>query len=215
MSKNVVLKATKRTITGKQVSQLRRQGQLPGVIYGSHMEPINISLEAHNASLTIPHLTASSIVTIDVEGKEIQALVREKQRNYIKGTLLHVDFLAVSASETIRAYVPISQHGLAPAVKDYNAVLVTNLNEVEVEALPKDLPERFDIDLSSIKEVGDAIYLKDLSLPAGVQMLHDVEDAIVVATGAAKEEVEIVEGEVSATEPELVERKKKDEVEEE
>lgn len=215
MSKKVVLNATKRTVTGKQVSQLRRQGQLPGVIYGAHMEPINISLEAHSAGLTIPTLTSSSIVTLSVEGKEYQALVREKQRNYIKGTLLHVDFLAVSATETIRAYVAISQHGVAPAVKDYNAVLVTNLNEVEVEALPKDLPERFDVDLSSIKEVGDAIYLKDLTLPAGVTMLHDLEDAIVVATGAAKEEVEPVEGEVSETEPELVERKKKEEVDEE
>ena len=99
----VVLKAEKRTVTGKQVRQLRRAGQLPGVVYGYNFEPTAISLDAHNAQKVIPQLTSSSIVNIDLGGKLIPALVREKQKNYIKNVLTHVDFLAVSMTEKIRA----------------------------------------------------------------------------------------------------------------
>ena len=77
----VVLKATKRTVTGKQVSQLRRAGQLPGVIYGHSVGSIPISLEAHSAGLTIPKLTSSSIIDIELDGKLIPALVRENKKN--------------------------------------------------------------------------------------------------------------------------------------
>jgi large subunit ribosomal protein L25 len=81
----VILKATKRDVVGKQVKAMRRDGQLPAVIYGRHLEPIAISLEAHAAGLALGKLTSSSLVTIDLEGKEYPALVRERQRNFIKG----------------------------------------------------------------------------------------------------------------------------------
>src|ERR1043166_1981468 len=92
----VVLNASKRDVIGKQVKALRREGKLPAVIYGRHTEPININLDAHSASLALGKLTSSSLVTIAVDGTEYPALVREKQRDYIKNRLLHVDFLAVS-----------------------------------------------------------------------------------------------------------------------
>ncbi|MCS6994386.1 MAG: 50S ribosomal protein L25 [Anaerolineales bacterium] len=208
----VVLKATKRTVTGKQVKQLRRKGLLPGVIYGHNMEPTPISLDAHDASLILPKLTSSSIVTIDLEGKQIAALVREKQRNFIKNFFTHVDFQAVSLTEAIRTYVSLHFSGAAPAVKDFQAIVVTNLAEIEVEALPADLPERIEVDLSKLAAIGDAIYVKDLVVPAGVEVLTDGDEVVVVATGATeeKEETEIVEG----IEPELsVERGKKEEEE--
>ena len=84
----VVLKATKRDVVGKQVKALRREGKLPAVIYGRHTDPININLDAHTAAVALAKVTSSSLVTIDVEGDEHLALVREKQRNYIKNTLL-------------------------------------------------------------------------------------------------------------------------------
>lgn len=208
----VVLKATKRTVTGKQVKQLRRKGLLPGIIYGHNMEPTPISLDAHDAGLILPKLTSSSIVTIDLEGKQIAALVREKQRNFIKNFLTHVDFQAVSLTEAIRTYVSLHFSGTSPAVKDFQAIVVTNLNEIEVEALPADLPERIEVDLSKLTAIGDAIYVKDLVVPAGVEVLTDGDEVVVVATGATeeKEETEVVEG----IEPELsVERGKKEEEE--
>ena len=126
----VVLKAERRTITGKQVNSLRRTGNLPAVIYGRRVEPVPIVLEAHSAGLILAKLSSSSLVTIELEGKEYPALVREKQRDYIKGFLTHVDFLAVSLTEKIRASVRIDISGISPAVKDLNAVLVHGLDSL-------------------------------------------------------------------------------------
>ncbi len=206
----VVLKATKRTVTGKQVRQLRRQGLLPGVVYGHAMQPTPISLNAHETGLVLPKLTSSSIVTIEMEGQQIVALVREKQKNFIKNFFTHVDFQAVSLTETIRTYVSLHFFGTAPAIKEFQAAIVTSMDEIEVEALPNDLPERIEVDLSKLAALGDAIYVKDLPIPAGVQVLTDGDEAVVVAT-ATREEVESTEV-VEGIEPELsVERGKKEE----
>src|SRR5512139_1505548 len=144
----VVLNATKRDVVGKQVKALRREGKLPAVIYGRHTEPVNINLDAHSASLALGKLTSSSLVTINVDGTEYPTLVREKQRDYIKNRLLHVDFLAVSMTEKLTAWVGIELSGVSLAVKDFNAVLVTGLDEIEVECLPADLPEKIVVDIS-------------------------------------------------------------------
>lgn len=205
----VVLQAQKREVVGKQVRALRRQGMLPAVIYGRHIQPINIALDAHSASLTLSKLTSSSLVTIEVDGKEYPALVREKQRNFIKNTLLHVDFLAVSLTEKITTYVAIQLEGVAPAVKDFNAILVTGLTELEVECLPTDLPERIVVDISGLKEIGDGVYVRDLVVSDQVKVLDDPDELIVVATAMAAEEEVAAEGE--AAEPEVIEKGKKEE----
>ena len=206
---NIVLKASRRSVSGKQVKALRRQGQLPAVIYGHHLEPISIVLDTHTASLALAGLSSSAIVTIDLEGEQHAALVREKQRDYIKNRLLHVDFLAVSLTEKLRTNVRIVLHGVSAAVRDLNAVLVSNLSEVEVESLPRDLPTHLVVDISTLKAVGDALYVRDLAVPSGVVILTDAEETVVVATGAAKEEASAEGG--HAAEPEVIERGKKEE----
>jgi large subunit ribosomal protein L25 len=215
----VVIKATPRTVTGKQVHALRRAGQLPGVIYGHNIKPMIISMNARDASRILYKLTSSSLVTIDLDGKEYPSLVREKQRNYVKGNVIHVDFQVVSLTEKIRANVGIELSGLSPAVKDFNAVLVTGLVELEVEAFPQDLPERIVVDISTLANVGDGIHVRDIVLSDKVQVNNAPEEMIVLAT-AAKEEVEevpVVEAEVAAegaAEPEVIEKGKKEEEEE-
>jgi large subunit ribosomal protein L25 len=216
----VVLKATKRDVTGKQVNALRRAGQLPAVIYGRHTEPISISLDMHAASMALGKVGTSSLITVDVDGKEYPALVRERQRDYLKGTLKHVDFLAVSLTEKIRADVRIEIVGTSPAVKDFNAVLVNGLFSLSVECLPTDLPDRIVADISSLVQVGDGIHVRDLQVPENVRVLDDEDEVVVVATYAKEEVVEeaapAVEGavptEAEGAEPELsVERGKKEE----
>ncbi len=208
----VVLKAEKRVVVGKQVRALRREGKLPGIVYGRHIQPINIALDAHSATRTLSRLTSSSLVTIELDGKEYPTLVREKQRNYIKNNLLHVDFLAVSLTEKITASVSIQLEGVAPAVKDFNAVLVTGLTELEVECLPTDLLERIVVDISGLQEIGDGVYVRDLVISDKVEVLSEPEEMIVVATAMAAEEVEeAVAGE--AAEPEVIEKGKKEEEE--
>src|SRR5512134_74231 len=213
----VVLKAERRDVIGKQVKAMRRAGKLPAVIYGRHTEPNNVSLDAHNASLVLGRLTSSSLVTIAVDGQEYPALVREKQRDYIKNRLLHVDFLAVSLTENIRATVSVNFVGVSMAVKDFNAVLVTNLQSLEVECLPTDLPERIDVDISVLARPGDGIRVKDVKVSDKVRLLDDPETMVAVATFAKVEEEAVgvpgAEGVAPAeAEPELaVERGKKDE----
>jgi large subunit ribosomal protein L25 len=217
----VVLKAEKRDVIGKQVRAMRRDGRLPAVIYGRHTDPIVVSLDFHSASLALGRLTSSSLVTIDVDGKEYPALVREKQRDYIKNRLLHVDFLAVDLTETIRATVSVNFVGVSTAVKDYNAVFVVNLQSLEVECLPTDLPERIDIDISVLARPGDGIRVRDVQVSDKVQVLDDPDTMVAVATFAKVEEesaaVPGAEGVApAATEPELAaERGKKEEEEEE
>ena len=216
----VVLKAEKRDVIGKQVKALRREGKLPAVIYGRRTEPISILLDAHTASLTLGKLTSSSLVTIDLDGQEYPSLVREKQRDYIKNRLLHVDFLAVSLTESLRASVAVNFVGLSLAVKDYNAVLVTNLQSLDVECLPADLPEGIDVDISVLARPGDGIRVRDVQVSDKVHILNDPDTMVAVATFAkVEEEVAAVPGAEGVTpteaEPELaVERGKKEEEEE-
>jgi large subunit ribosomal protein L25 len=213
----VVLKAEKRDVIGKQVKAMRRAGKLPAVIYGRHTDPIIVALDSHSASLVLGRLTSSSLVTIDLDGREYPALVREKQRDYIKNRLLHVDFLAVSLTETLRASVAVNLQGVSAAVKDFNAVLVTNLQSLEVECLPTDLPERIDIDISVLARPGDGIRVRDVKVSDKIRLLDDPDTMVAVATFAkVEEEVAAVPGAEGVApvegEPELaVERGKKDE----
>ena len=213
----VVLKATKRDVVGKQVKAMRRNGQLPAVIYGRHNDPINISLDAHTASLTLGRLSSSSLVTIDVDGAEYATLVREKQRDYIKNRLLHVDFLAVSQDEKLTATVSLHFIGVSIAVKDFNAVLVHNLEELEVESLPADLPERIDVDISVLSRIGDGIRVRDVVVSDKIRILENPDTMVAVATAPkVEEEVAAIPGAEGVTpteaEPEIsVERGKKEE----
>jgi large subunit ribosomal protein L25 len=218
----VVLKATKRAVAGKQVRALRRDGKLPAVIYGRHTEPVNIVMDAHTASLALGKVTSSSLVTIDVDGTEYPALVRERQRDFIKNRLLHVDFLAVSLTETLRTYVNLRYIGVSTAVKDFGAVLVHNLEQLQVECLPADLPENIVIDISVLARVGDGIRVRDIPVLDKVHVLDNPDTMVAVASAPKVEEevaaVPVAEGAVvtpTEAEPELaVERGKKEDEEE-
>ena len=206
----VVLKAQKRSVIGKQVKVLRRAGQLPAVIYGKGFDPIAITLDLHSASKILPRISSSHLIVVDVDGIEHNTLVRDKQREPITGGLLHVDFLEVSLTEKLRTVVIIHVEGEAPAVKNYNGVVIVGTEEIEVEALPRDLPERIVVDISTLAEIGDAIYVRDLVISPKVRVLSD-PDEIIVNVAAPVVEVEAEEVAVVVPEPEVIERGKKEE----
>jgi large subunit ribosomal protein L25 len=207
---DVVLKAQPRTVTGKQVRGLRRQGLLPAVIYGHNFEPIIISLDHHNASRALPHVTSSQLITVDVNGAPYTVLVREKQRDPISSTLLHVDFLAVSMTEKLRVTVGIEFTGEAPAIKTYDGIVVTSREQLEVESLPRDLPNHIEISLSGLAEIGDAIYVRDVTVAPGVTLLDNPDDVIVLVTPPLSE-AQLAQQEGGAFEPEVIEKGKKEE----
>ena len=143
-------------------------------------------------------------------------MVREKQRNYVKGNLIHVDFQVVSLTEKIRANIGIELTGSSPAVKDMNAVLVTVMNQLEVECFPQDLPERLVVDISGLANIGDGIHVRDIVLSDKVQVLQDPNELIVLAAAPKQEVEEVVAPEAEAVaeevaEPEVIEKGKKEE----
>lgn len=210
----IILQATNRDVIGKQVRALRRQGNLPAVLYGRNFKPIPVSLSLQDTSKVMPYISSSQLVVIDLEGDRHTALVRDKQIHPVKGTLEHVDFLIVSMTETLKTLVSIELQGDSPAVKELGGVLVVGQSELEVESLPQDLPERIYVDISVLKEIGDALYVNDIPAIPNVEVLADPEEMIALITYAeveVEEEEEIEEEEEFEAEPEVIERGKKEE----
>lgn len=207
-----VLNATLRTVKGKKVGAMRREGKLPAILYGHNFESTAITLDLRETSKVLHGLTASSLVYINLEGKEHAALVREKQRDFLRNVMKHVDFQIVSLTEKIRAKVAIIHEGLSPAVKDFNGVVVTEMDSIEVEALPQDLPEKIVLDMSKLKKIGDHFTVKDIVLSDKVHIHAEPDDVVVIVTLTKEEEVEpAAEGEAVAGEPEIIEKGKKEE----
>jgi large subunit ribosomal protein L25 len=209
----VVLKAQPREVIGKQVRALRRAGQLPAVIYGTKITPIPISLDYHETSLLLPKISSSQLLVVEVNGEQYSTLVRERQRDPVTGNMLHVDFQSVSLTEKLRVNVGLQFKGEAPAVKIYDGILSTSLEELEVECLPGNLVNYLEVDLSTLKHIGDAIYVRDIPLPPKVEVLNDLDEMVVVITAPTIAVEAPMEGEVAVFEPEVIEKGKKEEEE--
>jgi large subunit ribosomal protein L25 len=214
----IVLNATRRTVTGKKVGALRREGKIPAIMYGHGFDPTTITLGLQETTLALRGVSGSSLVNVSLDGKEHAALIREKQRDVIRGTLLHIDFQVVSLKEKLRTVVGIELTGEAPALEDFNGILVNGISGVEVECLPQDLPERIVLDVSGLNNIGDGLFVKDVKLPDEVDILTDLEEMIAIITTGTSQEVEeeeIEEGLGEESEPEVIEHGKKEEEEEE
>lgn len=206
----IKLSAMKRDITGKQVKALRREGNIPAIMYGSGISPIPIYLNAHASKKVISSASSSQLIQLEVEGENNTTLIRHKQVHPVTGTIMHVDFQRLIMTEKLRAMVRVEMLGEAPAVKMYDGILVTGQESVEVESLPEDLPEKIVIDLSSLEKIGDSIHVKDIIPPPNVVLFSNPDDMIVLITAPSAEE-EIVEVVVAEGEPEVIERGKKEE----
>jgi large subunit ribosomal protein L25 len=214
----VVIQASRRQVLGKKVGGLRREGMLPAIVYGSKIDSIPITLDMREASQTLEKLSPSALVVVEVDGEQHYTLVRDKQRNPVLGSIIHVDFQAVSLTEKVRADLNINLIGEAPAVETYLGIVVPSLEQLSIECLPKDLPDRIDVDISGLMEIGDSILVGELNVPEGVEILSDPDEVVVVVIAQAAEEVEEVEEEEEfeeGVEPEVLERGKREEEEQE
>jgi large subunit ribosomal protein L25 len=190
-----VLQADKRSITGKKVKALRRDGKVPAVIYGSEIDPTSITLDYREVRQTLKDAGANTLLTIQMDGEEFITLVREQQREVISRDLLHVDFQAVSLEEVITTTVPIAVEGEAPAVSEYNALLVTELDELHIEAKAKDLPDSIEVDVTGLTEIGDNILIQDLKVSDEVKILEDPDEIVIVVASPTVLEIELEEEE--------------------
>jgi large subunit ribosomal protein L25 len=211
------LYAKQRAVVGKKVKALRRQGLLPAVLYGTGIEPLPIELDAKEASRILSSVRGSTLVTLTVDKDQHQVLVRDEQRDVIRRDLIHVDFLKVAMDVAIRTEVPVDFVGEAPAVSEKGGVLVTELTEIEVEALPANLPDRIVVDLEPLAEIDDTITVGDLFFGEGVEVLTDLNEVLARVIYQMEEEIEeeaIEEVIPVEMEPELIERGKREEREE-
>ena len=209
MSKEeIIIKAQKRTVMGKKVNALRREGWLPGVVYGRHLQAFPIQMPAHETSLIMSKLTSSSLVTIDVDGEKHTAIVRDRQRDVIYGRLTHVDFLALSLNEKLRTTVGLELVGEAPVLKLADVILNQGVFELELECLPQDLPSKIEVDVSKIASMDDLITVGSLNLGDKITVLTDPTE-VIISVGYSEQEKEPAAEAVEA--PEVVERGKKEE----
>jgi large subunit ribosomal protein L25 len=212
MMSETVLEAVKRTVTGKQVKALRRAGVLPAVMYGAGIEATPIELDSHAASLILASVGGSTLLTLSLGKDQHQVLVREMQRDPIRMEILHVDFLKVAMDVKIRTMVPIELIGEAPAVEELGGLLVSGVSEVEVEALPADLPEKVSVDIASLETMDDNITIADLVFGEGIDVLSNPEELVASVVYQAEEiieEEEIEELLEEAGEPEVIEKGKR------
>ncbi len=211
MAKQLKLSVQTRAEAGRTaVKKIKSAGFVPAVIYGSKQEPLNLQVSAREISKLLSHSTGEHLlVELEIaDGAKVTnrlALIQEVQHHAVRRDILHVDFHAVDANKKLHAEVAIEAVGESTGVKNRGGILELNLHSIEVECLPKDLPEIISIDVSAL-DIGDAVKVRDLQLPAGVTSRAN-PDLTLVHVAAPKVEVEPVPGAVVA-QPEVLKEKK-------
>ncbi len=198
-----------REITGKKVKALRREGFIPAELYGHGLKNAHLAVVTKEFNKVFKEAGSNTVVTLVLENEKKPAIIHEVVRDYLTGDVEHVDFYQVKMDEKIKAKVPLEFVGEASAVKEKGAVINKTMLEIEVEAFPQDLPHRLTVDITPLDDLNKSIYVKDLVVPKGVELLVDLETAIATATPpAAEEEVKAEETvDVSAVKVETEEKK--------
>ncbi len=197
-----------RTVLGKKVGRLRREGRLPGVIFGGHADSVPVDTDQHAFELGFRSFGQTTLLSLEgLDGGEVSALVHSVSRNPRTGRLIHVDFTRVSLTEKTHAEVPLHFTGESPAVKLGEAVLIHAMDHVRIEAFPQDIPRRIDVDLAPLQQLDDAVHVRDLIVDTQTVTILNGADELVVKAGAVKVEAEptpvaavAAEGEVAVAE---------------
>ena len=191
----------------------RREGRIPGVLYGHGEAPIPVSVGARDLQIALRHHRGSNpIVNLAVGGSEYTALIRDAQYDPVTHDVLHLDFQHISLTETIEVRVPVRLTGLAVGVKDSGGILETILRDLEVRCLPTAIPTSIEVDVSALA-IGDSVHVRDLRIP-DVTILTDADATVatvVPPTVMEEKPAEVVVGEPAAAEPEVIAKGKKEE----
>ena len=213
MAKQQKLTAHPRIKTGRSaVNEIKKLGLVPAVVYGGKDKPINLTINARQIGNILAHATSEHFL-VDLEiadgGSTTNrlALVQEVQHDALKGTVLHVDFHAVKADEKLHAEIPVVTTGEPAGVKNFGGILEISMHAVEVECLPKDLPDLITLDVSALN-VGEAIHVKDIQFPEGVTSRVDGDLTVVRVAAPTVEAEPVVTAE--AAQPEVLKEKKDD-----
>jgi len=187
------LSAKTRKEKGKKTNSLRGAGSIPAVVYGPKAKNISIQVDEKEFKKVLNKAGESSLIELLIEGEKDKkpVLVHDIQRNPVSGNFMHVDFFQASLTQEVEVKIPLVFEGTAPAEKDLGGTVVKNMLEIEVKALPQNLPHEIRINVDSLKTFEDHISVKDLVLPKDVEVLKKPEEIIVAVLPPQKIEEEL------------------------
>ncbi|MBN2442372.1 MAG: 50S ribosomal protein L25 [Spirochaetales bacterium] len=190
--KKRTLEGVLREKTSKGSAQLlRRNGKIPSVVYG-HTEPFSIAVDEHEFNSKFKTISENIIINLNVAGKSHDVLVKDYQENILTGKIVHLDFYEIEMGKLLKTHVPIHTVGTPLGAKE-GGIFELLLHEVEVECLPRHLPEEVSVDVNALN-VGDSIHIRDVEPPEGVKF-HNSPDAVICHVTRRKEEKAAVEEE--------------------
>jgi large subunit ribosomal protein L25 len=201
----IELAATRRTVEKKTAKRLRREGRVPGILYGHGFESVPLHFDALDLKRTLATAGASQLIQLQIDEATPQpVLAREIQRDVLSGEPIHVDLLAVSMTEKITAEVTVTLIGEPESVATGEGLLLQGINTLEIECLPGDLIPHLEVDVSHL-ELNTAIYVEDLQVPQGITILSDPQELVAQVIYEEVEEEEEEEEELFVEEPAEVE----------
>ncbi len=209
----VELQAQPRVIVGRKSKTLKTKGLIPAVIYGHNFKALNIQVSIKEFQKVYAEAGESTLVYVKLENESYPAIINDVTVDPVDDHLVHADFYKVKLDEKIHAKIPVVVMGESAAVKD-GGILVKNINEIEVEGFPQDLPHEFTVDISALKKIRDHIQVKDLKVPANIEIKANPEEIIVLVQEPISEEKlkESLEAAAPTTDDvEVIEKEKKEE----
>jgi large subunit ribosomal protein L25 len=187
------LAAERREITGKKVANLRRNGQLPGVVYGHGVDSTNVTIDAHDFEQLRRHSGPNALVDLSVDGeKPAPVLVHGIQVHPVNRRTLHVDLFVVTMTEELTVDVPLTATGESPAVTLQGGTLLHPIESVRVRALPDHLPQSIEYSVESLVDFDTTIHVRDLVVPSDVTLLTDGDEIIAKVQAPRVEEATVV-----------------------
>lgn len=184
------LKAQPRELTGRKVKQLRLKGLLPATVYGRNVKSVSVQLGTDEFSTVYQQTGESSLIDLALDKDVRPVLIHNVQKHPVSGAPVHVEFFQVDLKEKVRTNVPLVIVGEPPAVTDKTGVLLSIMDAVEVEALPRELPEKIEVDVTGLGAVGQEITVGDLKAASGVTIMTDGNLTVVKIGALVSKEAE-------------------------
>lgn len=178
MAQKEQLSVEKRSVFGKQLKKLRREGILPANVYGKNIASTAVQLPFKEFMAVYSKVGSTGLIDLTVEGKKHPVLIHNIAIHTLTHDPIHADFFIVNLKEKITAHIPVVAEGEASAVAEKKGMMLQLVNEVEIEALPSDLPESIVVDVTSLAEVGDQILVEQIKAPSGVTILSEASQAV-------------------------------------
>ena len=204
--------SSKKREDSKTSEELKAEGNIPAVLYGSKIDNISLSVSLKDFESVLQKAGESTMIELEVDGKKFNVFIHDVQSDVITGKPMHVDFFQPSLTEEIELSVPLIFEGQSEAVNSLGGTLVKHLFEIEIKSLPQNAPAHIKVSINKLKTFEDDIFVKDLEIPSNVKVLRDLDEIVATVSSVTKVEEELEKPiEEKVDEVEKIEKKQKEE----